>query len=425
VLGFLAVLIVASLALIPLVGSAGGPPPAEPQEDAAEVVPDTDADAVDPDADAVDPDADAVDPDADAVDPDADAVDPDADAVDPDADAVDPGADAVDPDTDAVDPDADADVDADGSGGDPDVIPDQPVDSLTVEGTGGTAAGLVDPAPDDGDIANGGETDGDAAGTDGDTAGIGGTAGAATDDVDPEVSGDAGAPTASETQEPGIAGTPPPPAPTPDQDATPPADAATPLADDEVIIPPEPDDDRYEPDDPDRIPAVTMAAAPRDRLAPRVDLDGDGIPERIWAAIVADVVHIRVDELVGGRWRNGPVRRGPVADRLVDLRIADLTGDGRPEIWTWQWVATEGQTITLWSYAGDELRRMEASGGCWSGSNTFGLVGALVQRATPGRPIQIAAICEDSTLPWWQWPSALYRWEDGRWTAHRLVGKYR
>ena len=206
-----------------------------------------------------------------------------------------------------------------------------------------------------------------------------------------------------------------------------PSPNATPAPDDrgEVTIPPEPDDDGYRPDDPTRIPGVAVSAARRYRLVRRVDVDEDGISERVSAAIVADVVHIRVDEQVDGRWRNGPVRNGPVADRLVDLRTGDLTGDGRPEIWTWQWVATEGQSITMWAYTRDRLRRMEASGGCWNGSNTFGLVGALVQRATSNRPIQIAAICEDESLPWWQWPSALYRWRDGRWTADRLVGKYR
>lgn len=392
VLGLLAVLIVASLALIPLLGSADEPSPAEPQDEVDEVVPAADADE----------DAAAPEVDLDAADPDV--ADPDANAVDPDVASVQPTA----PDDIVIDPD--------GSGDDTDAVLDEPVDSLTVEGAAGTAAGLVGAAPVGGETADGGDTGVDPTGTDGTTE-------AATARVDPEVGGDAGEPTASDADQPGVATTPAPPSIAPD--TTPSVDAAGPPDDDEVVIPPEPDGDRYQPDDPDRIPALTVPTSPRDRLARRVDLDGDGMPERVWSAVVADVVHTRVDELVGGRWRNGPVRRGPVADRLVDLRIADLTGDGRSEIWTWQWVATEGQSVTLWSYAGDELQRMDASGGCWNGSNTFGLMGALVQRATPGRPIQIAAICEDPALPWWQWPSALYRWEDGRWTADRLVGKYR
>lgn len=373
VLGVLAVLIVASLALIPLIGSADEEPAAAPPDTADEVVPGDGAQETVPDADA--------------------------------------GAENGAPGVDGADV-----VDASDTSADVEPVPVEPVDSLTVEGAGGTAAGLVDT-----DRAG----DGDAV--------AGGTDGATTEGADPGVGGDAGQPTAPATGRPdagpSAVTTPPPasPAPTPAPTASvPPAPPPPPPEDEgDVVIPPEPDDDRYQPDDPDRIPSVTISTTPRDRLTRRVDVDDDGVPERVWSAVVGDEVHIRVDELVDGRWRTGPARRGPVADRLVDLRIADLTGDGRPEIWTWQWVATEGQSITLWDYVDGELRRMDASGGCWHGSNTFGLVGALVQHATPGRPIQIAAICEDPELPWWQWPAELYRWEGGRWTADRLVGKYR
>ncbi len=373
VLGVLAVLIVASLALIPLIGSADEEPAAVPPDTADDVVPGDGAQETVPDADA--------------------------------------GAETGAPGVDGADV-----VDASDTSADVDPVPVEPVDSLTVEGAGGTAAGLVDT-----DQAG----DGDAV--------AGGTDGATTEGADPGVGGDAGQPTAPATGRPdagpsAVTTSPPAsPAPTPEPTASvPPAPPPPPPEDEgDVVIPPEPDDDRYQPDDPDRIPSVTISTTPRDRLTRRVDVDDDGVPERVWSAVVGDEVHIRVDELVDGRWRTGPARRGPVADRLVDLRIADLTGDGRPEIWTWQWVATEGQSITLWDYVDGELRRMDASGGCWHGSNTFGLVGALVQHATPGRPIQIAAICEDPELPWWQWPAELYRWEGGRWTADRLVGKYR
>jgi hypothetical protein len=190
-------------------------------------------------------------------------------------------------------------------------------------------------------------------------------------------------------------------------------------------VPPEPDDDPFRPDDPDRIPRLDERPWPRGTIVEHADVDGDGTHERIWSAIVADAVRTRVDEPADGGWEEGTAGHGAVADRLVALKIADLTGDGRPEIWTRQWVASEGESITLWSYADGRLQRMDASGGCWHGSNTFGLVGGLVQPETPGHPIQIAAICEDEALPWWQWPSALYRWERGRWTLDRTVGKYR
>lgn len=349
VLGFLAVLIVASLALIPLIGSAGEADPAEPEEadPVGEVVPAADEPAVSATLGA--------------------------------------------------------------AAGEADEIPDEPVDDLTVEGTGSAAAGLVAP----------GFTDGTAGGT---ATTPPGSAATPAPIVTPFRSSPATpTPTPTVTPSPAVTTTPTPsPSPSPTATPTPPPDGAG-----AVVVPPEPDGSRYRPDDPDRVPQLDIRSGPRGALSQRVDLDGDGTPERVWSAIVTDVVQTRVDQLADGRWVDGASVPGAVADRLVALRVDDLTGDGRPEIWTRQWVATEGESITLWQYADGQLQRMDASGGCWNGSNTFGFVGALVQSATPGRPIQIAAICEDDALPWWQWPAALYRWEDGRWTEDRLVGKYR
>lgn len=355
VMGFLAVLIIASLALIPLLGSADEPEPAAQTTDD--------------------------EPSPQVVPPAAAASPPAGEADGADAGGADGSGDA---DANTVDPDGT-------SAGD---IPAAPVDDLTVEGAASAAAGLVSPP----------------------STGEGGT-GAASAIPTPTPSAPA-TPPASPT---------PSPTPTaaPSSEPAPTSSPSVPSAGGGVVVPPEPDDDPFRPDDPDRVPDVHVRRWPRGTITEHADVDGDGTHERVWSAIVADVVLTRVDEPADDGWDEGEAGHGAVAGRLVALHVADLTGDGRPEIWTRQWVASEGESITLWAYVDGRLQRMDASGGCWHGSNTFGLMGALVQPDTPGRPTQIAAICEDEGQPWWQWPSALYRWEAGRWTLDRTVGKYR
>lgn len=228
----------------------------------------------------------------------------------------------------------------------------------------------------------------------------------------------------------------PAPAPEDDTEPTPPAatpptsgDGEAPGSGGEVVVVPSDRGGRrglFSADDPDRIPAITVVSTPRDERVLHADLNRDGRNERVRAAIVADQVEIAVDRVVDGVWREGPTHTGAAADRLVDLRAADLTGDGSLEVYTWQWVANEGQSVTLWSYGDRDLQRMLASGGCWDGQNTFGLVGALVEQEDmfADRPLEIAAVCEERPLPVQQWSTALYRWQDGRWTFDRRVGKY-
>jgi hypothetical protein len=123
-------------------------------------------------------------------------------------------------------------------------------------------------------------------------------------------------------------------------------------------------------------------------------------------------------DAAGGRWTDAATTTGAVADDLVSLEVEDLTGDGRPEIHTRQWVGVNGESVSLWSYADERLRPMTASGGCWDGETTFGVVGA---RVDPG---QVIAICEEDPLPTYLWSTAVYRWVDGMWTFQRRVGVY-
>lgn len=175
-------------------------------------------------------------------------------------------------------------------------------------------------------------------------------------------------------------------------------------------------------DDPDRVVRITPNTRPVDERVVMVDLDGDGLRERVRAAVVANQVRTRLERMVGGTWVLVSQRAGAVADRLVSLRAMDLTRDGRPEILTKQWVGTQGESITLWAYADDQLRRMAVSGGCADGSNTIGLVGALAQVPGVERPT-LAGVCRRPALEPHQWPSALYEWRDGRWVFSRYQGE--
>src|SRR5690606_30492404 len=131
--------------------------------------------------------------------------------------------------------------------------------------------------------------------------------------------------------------------------------------------------------------------------------DGDRVPERVSAALVRNTVEVTVERYVGGeQWEEVTTAMGAVADDLVGLWVRDVTGDDRPEVYTKQWVGVYGESVTLWSYADGRLQSMTASGGCWDGGNTFGVVGALVRRG------QVVAICEEDELPTALWPTDVY-----------------
>lgn len=179
----------------------------------------------------------------------------------------------------------------------------------------------------------------------------------------------------------------------------------------------------FSPDDPERVPAIAVRSMPRDLRTVRADLDGDGVDERVWAAIVRDQVQTRVEHRVDGRWVAQDAHPGAAADRLVALRVRDLTGDGRPEVYTLQWVATEGGSLSVWAYRDGDLARMRMAGGCYNDANTVGITGAVVERVDRSGGT-IAATCSEEGLPPQQWPSAIYVWRDGRWDFDGLRGRY-
>jgi hypothetical protein len=229
-------------------------------------------------------------------------------------------------------------------------------------------------------------------------------------------------------QTPAPGGAPPPTVPEPGEqvpedttpdDTTPDDGTASepeqPGGSDEPVVPASPLDDA------DRVPSLVLGGTPTDIHTVIIDLDGDGVEERVWAALVSNSVHVRVQRDDDGSWADptdAASAVGAVADDLVELSVEDVTGDGRLDIHAKQWVGVNGESVSLWSFTNGRLRAMTASGGCWDGEDTFGMVGA---RVDPG---QVLAICEESPLPPYLWSTAVYRWVDGMWTFQQRVGAY-
>lgn len=294
----------------------------------------------------------------------------------------------------------------------PEVVIETTVPAAPVEGT----------APAGEDIDRDGDTAADReSAVDGDAAAGGADAGTSTEGLDATEGADATGPDAAEPDAAGEDVLPPPAAREGSDDPT----ASDEDVGDTGTATPDDGGGRglFSPDDPGRVPAITVSMTPRDVHVVQVDLDRDGVNERVWAAIVRDQVLTRVERVVDGRWVPRDTHSGAVADRLVALRVRDLTGDGRPEVYTRQWVATEGESLTLWSYRTGDLSRMRMVGGCYGNANTVGITGAIVEEVGADGAT-IAAICRDDGLPPQQWSSAMYVWRDGRWEFDRQQGTY-
>ncbi|MDQ3432190.1 MAG: hypothetical protein M3467_08215, partial [Actinomycetota bacterium] len=76
---------------------------------------------------------------------------------------------------------------------------------------------------------------------------------------------------------------------------------------------------------------------------------------------------------------------------------------------TLQSVGASGQSLSVWGIREGRYVRQRAKGGCWTGSHTFGIVGATIELG------RITASCDGSPLPRPAWPSDVYEWRGGRW----------
>jgi hypothetical protein len=154
-----------------------------------------------------------------------------------------------------------------------------------------------------------------------------------------------------------------------------------------------------------------------------VDVQGDGVDEVVFASIAAGATRLDVAAWNGRQYEVVYRDQGGAAERVEDLSVADFTSDGVLEIVTQQASGDEGASLSVWGWNGSAYVRHTGVGGCWDGSNTYGIVGATIREG------EIVATCDGSPLPVSAWPSDVYVWEpqppagtpQGDWTYDRTV----
>lgn len=214
--------------------------------------------------------------------------------------------------------------------------------------------------------------------------------------------------TASPTSPAGTAA--PTPNPTPTATTTPtPTPTATPTP-----TPRTTPTDR-EPTDADAAAFSTSYEPPgaTDAQAVTVDANADGRPEVVVVSLAGGLTRLDVAAWDGQAYEVVFTDQGGPAQRLEDFTVTDVNDDDVPEIVTRQATGSEGASLSLWAWNGEEFARQSAVGGCWDGSHTYGIVGVDLARG------QIAATCDASPLPAAAWPSDVYEWDSDAWTYAR------
>lgn len=143
-----------------------------------------------------------------------------------------------------------------------------------------------------------------------------------------------------------------------------------------------------------------------------VDTDGDGIEELVFAYVrsSAGVSHLDVAWWDGSDYGIGFRADGGPASRIDDVRVSDITADGRREIVLSQ-STSGGSSLTVWQVRGrGDAVGLVARGGCHDGSNTYGVVGASLENRDDDPALEIVASCDDSPLPVAAWHSDVYDW---------------
>ena len=140
------------------------------------------------------------------------------------------------------------------------------------------------------------------------------------------------------------------------------------------------------------------------------DLDADGRNEVVVAGLLGGRSRIDVARWNGTTYVLADSGEGGSAEAIESVRVTDVNGTPETvEVVVRQTSGGQGESITLWSLVDGEVVPLRAAGGCWDGSNTYGIVGAEV---SGGR---ITATCDGSPDPIVAWPSDVYEWapEDG------------
>jgi hypothetical protein len=144
------------------------------------------------------------------------------------------------------------------------------------------------------------------------------------------------------------------------------------------------------------------------------DIDGDGIAEIVFAFVVEAEQRSRVDVAAWSGTSYDIVTRelGGPAERLEELRISDINGDGRIEVVVIQRVG-DSRSATLWvGGAGGALDPLRGVGDCFDGSHTYGDTDVTVADRTGDGRAEVRAVCEDPDRPRPLWPEVVYQWED-------------
>lgn len=171
-----------------------------------------------------------------------------------------------------------------------------------------------------------------------------------------------------------------------------------------------------------RFVAAYAPEGARDLEHVAVDLDADGRPELLFAYVGGEAAHVDVAWWLGTAYEIMFRGEGGPAERIDELRVGDLNGDGTTELAVTQSVGSSGQSLSLWRARPPESYTLEplvARGGCADGLNTYGVVGARMEDGDRDGSEEIYATCDDSPLPVAAWSTDVYEWRDGAYRFER------
>lgn len=136
------------------------------------------------------------------------------------------------------------------------------------------------------------------------------------------------------------------------------------------------------------------------------DLDGDGRAEVVGAYVADGRVRVDIAAWDATAYRIVFTGEGGEADELVALHLRDVNDSPQTrEVMTRQQTARGHQSVSLWGWDGVVYAPLIAVDGCWDGSHTYGVTGAVVQGG------RITATCDGSPEPPETWPADVYQWD--------------
>ena len=146
------------------------------------------------------------------------------------------------------------------------------------------------------------------------------------------------------------------------------------------------------------------AEDPRTLLA---DLEGDGRDDVVLVLRLGGTTLLQVGRWDGEAYQTVLRSEGGSADELVDVAVRDITRTpATREIVVRQRSGDDGESVSLWGVLGGSVGPLEAIGGCWAGSHTYGIVGVTVDPQEG----ELVATCDGSPAPIASWPSDVYGW---------------